>query len=135
MENTVNLKLTKEQAALLAPILQQMLPINPLQETDRREDGRQLTASLPLAYAPDNQHSSQTPDDQQLTAEMPKDCTDENIDNTEKESELEDEQPIAGIVANDSESNFTVKELLQKKKRNEKSTRAQNFLNVRNANT
>lgn len=120
----IQLTLTKEQATLLTPILQQILLPPKLGEDANRngEGSRCHSGSLfSPASARDDVHvlelncvqladkKEPTPDSKNI---------DENGDKCQTDS-------AEGI------DHFTVKELLDKTQKNQKSTRAQNFLNVR----
>ena len=118
MEGNLQLMLTKEQAALLAPILQQILPVNSLQVVDKFEagqpqPGQTLTRALPSVVP-------ELPSAEAAEVQQKEILTNSNDDVCDESSSI-----VSGA------GNFTVSDLLQKKKRNAKSTRAQNFLNVR----
>ena len=74
MEGNLQLMLTKEQAALLVPILQHILPVNSLQVTDNFEAGQpqpgQTQLSVVLALPSTHDHLSYPAYDKQIqTAE------------------------------------------------------------------
>ena len=145
----LQLTLTKEQAALLAPILRQILPVDPLRVTDKLEASQPQPGQTPSQTQPSvipvlpselpsistsEDHSSysyKSNDKQMQTAEGGSDEEVATVEAEQRKEILTDDVSDEPSSCESGAGNFTVQDLLQKKKRNTKSTRAQNFLNVR----
>lgn len=128
MEGNLQLTLTKEQAALLAPILQQILPVNSLQVADKFEASQPQPGQTQPNVVTALPSTSGLPEDHSYDNQTEED-SDEEAETVEKQK---DDICDESFGSESGAGNFTVSDLLKKKKRNAKSTKAQNFLNVRN---
>ena len=114
MMKTVQLSLTKEQAALLKPLLQEL-------DVTAADYERSTTTSL-LQSLRTAGHRTST---DQTDATSP--------DTRAYEPPLAEEDGETDVESMGGSSLYTIKDLLCKKKKDTKSTKAQNFLHVSNA--